>query len=173
MPTKYFSYGSNMSASYLKKFRNVEATWSSVAKLIDYQFVMNMPGPNFIEPGFGNIVRKKDSYVEGMLHEISDDDFKRIVASEGEDYLIEDVSIETDSGPQLSKTLIYKSDIKELRTSRRYLRLIVTAAKENNLSVAYIDELLQKKSVYYPVFSEFYSIVVYFWVKSRARKIIK
>ena len=173
MPTKYFSYGSNMSASYLKKFRNVEATWSLVAKLIDYQFVMNMPGPNFIEPGFGNIVRKKDSYVEGMLHEISNDDFKRIVASEGEDYLIEDVSIETDSGPQLSKTLIYKSDIKELRTSRRYLRLIVTAAKENNLSVAYIDELLQKKSVYYPVFSELYSIVVYFWVKSRARKIIK
>ena len=173
MPTKYFSYGSNMSASYLKKFRNVEATWSLVAKLIDYQFVMNMPGPNFIEPGFGNIVRKKDSYVEGMLHEISDDDFKRLVASEGEDYLIEDVSIETDSGPQLSKTLIYKSDIKELRTSRRYLRLIVTAAKENNLSVAYIDELLQKKSVYYPVFSELYSIVVYFWVKSRARKIIK
>ena len=104
-----------------------------------------MPGPNFIEPGFGNIVRKKDSYVEGMLHEISNDDFKRIVASEGEDYLIEDVSIETDSGPQLSKTLIYKSNIKELRTSRRYLRLIVTAAKENNLSVAYIDELLQKK----------------------------
>ena len=95
------------------------------------------------------------------------------MASEGEDYLIEDVSIETDSGAQLSKTLIYKSDIKELRTSRRYLRLIVTAAKENNLSVAYIDELLQKKSVYYPVFSELYSIVVYFWVKSRARKIIK
>ena len=108
-----------------------------------------------------------------MLHEISNDDFKRIVASEGEDYLIEDVSIETDSGPQLSKTLIYKSNIKELRTSRRYLRLIVTAANENNLSAAYIDELLQKKSVYYPVFSELYSIVVYFWVKSRARKIIK
>ena len=81
MPIKYFSYGSNMSASYLRRFRNVETSWSAVGKLRDYQFVMNMPGPNFVEPGFGNIIRSKGSSVEGMLHEISEDDFKRIVAS--------------------------------------------------------------------------------------------
>ena len=159
-----------MSASYLKKFRNVKTTWSTVAKLDGYKFVMNMPGPNFVEPGFGNIMQRDNSWVEGMLHEISDDDFKRIVASEGEDYLVQDVSIETDSGTHISKTLIYKSDIEELKTSKRYLRLIVNAAKENNLSLDYIDELSQKHSVYYPLLSEFYSIVVYFWVKKRARK---
>ena len=79
MAIKYFSYGSNMSASYLKKFRNVKATWSTVAKLDGYKFVMNMPGPNFVEPGFGNIMQRDNSWVEGMLHEISDDDFKRIL----------------------------------------------------------------------------------------------
>ncbi|MDE2694079.1 MAG: gamma-glutamylcyclotransferase [Paracoccaceae bacterium] len=171
MPVKYFSYGSNMSASYLKKIRNVKTSLSQVAKLKDYQFVMNMPGPNFIEPGFGNITEKKGFYVEGMLHEISDDDFRRIVASEGEDYMVADISLETDSGLQLSKTLIYKSDVKELKTSRRYLKLIVNAARENKLSIEYINELSQIRSVYYPVLSEYYSIVVYFWVKSRARKI--
>ena len=170
MAIKYFSYGSNMSASYLKKFRNVKTTWSTVAKLDGYKFVMNMPGPNFVEPGFGNIKQRDNSWVEGMLHEISDDDFKRIVASEGEDYLVQDVSIEIDSGTHISKTLIYKSDIEELKTSKRYLRLIVNAAKENNLSLDYINELYQKSSVYYPLLSELYSIVVYFWVKSRARK---
>ena len=113
MAIKYFSYGSNMSASYLKKFRNVKATWSTVAKLDGYKFVMNMPGPNFVEPGFGNIMQRDNSWVEGMLHEISDDDFKRIVASEGEDYLVQDVSIEVESGSHISKTLIYKSDIEE------------------------------------------------------------
>ena len=63
------------------------------------------------------------------------------------------------------------SDIEELKTSKRYLRLIVNAAKENNLSLDYINELSQKSSVYYPLLSELYSIVVYFWVKSRARKV--
>ena len=61
--------------------------------------------------------------------------------------------------------------LSELKTSRRYLKLIVQAAQENKLSIKYINELSDKDSVYYPIISEFYSIVVYFWVKSRARKI--
>ena len=171
MSIKYFSYGSNMSASYLRRFRNVETSWSAVGKLRDYQFVMNMPGPNFVEPGFGNIIRSKGSTVEGMLHEISEDDFKRIVASEGEDYSVEEIMVETSSKRELSKTLMYNSELSELKTSRRYLKLIVQAAQENKLSIKYINELSDKDSVYYPIISEFYSIVVYFWVKSRARKI--
>jgi len=171
MSIKYFSYGSNMSASYLRRFRNVEASWSRLGKLKDYKFVMNMPGPNFVEPGFGNITKEKGSSVEGMLHEISEEDFKRIVASEGEDYTVKEIMVETDSSQELSKTLIYNSELSELKTSRRYLKLIVQAAKENNLSANYVNELINKDSVYYPIISEFYSIMVYFWVKSRARKV--
>ena len=106
-----------------------------------------------------------------MLHEISEDDFKRIVASEGEDYSVEEIMVETSSKRELSKTLMYNSELSELKTSRRYLKLIVQAAQENKLSIEYINELSDKDSVYYPIISEFYSIVVYFWVKSRARKI--
>lgn len=105
-----------------------------------------------------------------MVHEISDEELKRIIASEGEDYALIKVKMKFFNQTVMVNTLIYKTDIKiDLPISSRYKNILTSAAFENSLSSKYIDELEAKKSVYYPVLSEYSALRVYFWVKSRAK----
>ena len=131
---------------------------------------MNMPGPNFIEPGFANISPSIGFKVEGMVHEISDNDLKRMITSEGEDYALIKVKMKFYNQIVRVKSLLYKTDIKiDLPISSRYKKILISAAFENTLSSTYINELKAKKSVYYPVLSKYLALRVYFWVKSRAK----
>ena len=75
----YFSYGSNMSMTMMKNVRNTHPLRSQKSTLLNYKIIMNMPGPNFIEPGFANITPSIGFKVEGVVHEISDDDLKKII----------------------------------------------------------------------------------------------
>lgn len=166
----YFSYGSNMSMTMMKNVRNTHPLRSQKSTLLNYKIIMNMPGPNFIEPGFANITPSIGFKVEGVVHEISDDDLKKIIASEGEDYALIEVKMKFFNQTVMVKTLIYKTDIKiDLPISSRYKNILTSAAFENLLSSTYIDELEAKQSVYYPVLSEYSALRVYFWVKSRAK----
>ena len=70
-----------------------------------------MPGPNFVEPGFANITPCKEKSVEGVLHEITDLELKRIIASEGENYELVDIKVPFFNNVVTAKTLIYKTDI--------------------------------------------------------------
>ena len=166
----YFSYGSNMSKRVMEVVRNIHPLRSQKSTLLNYKIIMNMPGPNFIEPGFANITPLIGFKVEGMVHEISDEELKRIIASEGEDYALIEVKMKFFNQTVIVNTLIYKTDIKiDLPISSRYKNILTSAAFENSLSSKYIDELEAKKSVYYPVLSEYSVLRVYFWVKSRAK----
>ena len=166
----YFSYGSNMSKRVMEVVRNIHPLRSQKSTLLNYKIIMNMPGPNFIEPGFANITPLIGFKVEGMVHEISDEELKRIIASEGEDYALIEVKMKFFNQTVMVNTLIYKTDIKiDLPISSRYKNILTSAAFENSLSSTYIDELESKKSVYYPVLSEYSALRVYFWVKSRAK----
>ena len=170
----YFGYGSNMSQEYLEKVRNVYPTKSTIAHLKDYTLKINLKGPNFVEPGFANISYQIGSKVEGILHEISDRELKKIIASEGPEYEVSEITVYTIDKSFLAKTLIWPTDsLEELPTSRRYLNLLLKAAKKNGLSNGYIKEIEKKKAVYYPFLSEYYRIYAYFWVKSRAKKVNK
>ena len=73
----YFGYGSNMSTQYLIKRRKIIPVSSKVGVLKDYQLIMNMGGPNFLEPSFANIRPSKGSNVEGMIHKIDNKICKR------------------------------------------------------------------------------------------------
>ena len=166
----YFSYGSNMSKRVMEVVRNIHPLRSQKSTLLNYKIIMNMPGPNFIEPGFANITPLIGFKVEGMVHEISDEELKRIIASEGEDYALIEVKMKFFNQTVMVNTLIYKTDIKiDLPISSRYKNILTSAAFENSLSSKYIDELEAKKSVYYPVLSEYSALRVYFWVKSWAK----
>ena len=168
----YFGYGSNMSQVYLEKVRYVYPKKSTVGHIEDYALKINLKGPNFVEPGFANISYQKGSKVEGILHEISDVELKKIIASEGPEYEVFEIPVFTNKKRFLAKTLIWPTEtLEELPTSRRYLNLLIKAAKENKLSDEYIEEIKMKKTVYYPFLSEYYKIYAYFWVKSRARKV--
>ena len=90
----YFGYGSNMSTQYLIKRRKIIPYESKVGVLKDYQLIMNMGGPNFLEPSFANIRKVRGFNVEGVVHEIDKKDLQKIVNTEGEDYELVKLSID-------------------------------------------------------------------------------
>ena len=166
----YFSYGANMSRRYLEKVRNISPKSSQNGYMVNYKLVMNLKGPNFIEPAFANICFEKDAKVEGVVHELTETDFDRIVASEGETYELVDAPVILKNKAVFAKTLRSKESApEELPASRRYMKILIAAAIKNKLSSDYVNFLKSKKSVYYPLLSEIYAIRVYLWVKIRAR----
>ena len=68
----YFGYGSNMSRSFIENVRGISPKKSVLGCLENYSLIMNLKGPNFVEPSFANIRYEKGKIVEGILHEISD-----------------------------------------------------------------------------------------------------
>ena len=161
----YFGYGSNMSTQYLIKRRKIIPLESQVAHLKDYELIMNMGGPNFLEPSFANIRLSKGSTVEGVIHKINDRDLQKIVNTEGEDYQLVKLSVYIAGKRKTAYTLIYiTKETKDIPPSKRYLKILINAAKENNLSRPYIESLEKRPNVYYPVLSEVFSLRVYLWV---------
>ena len=161
----YFGYGSNMSTQYLIKRRKIIPHESKVGILEDYQLIMNMGGPNFLEPSFANIRNCKGVKVEGVIHKIDKKDLLKIVNTEGEDYKLVKLSVYVEGLRKTAYTLIYITDeAKDIPPSKRYLKILISAAKENNLSQKYIDCLESRPSVYFPILSEIYSLRIFFWV---------
>jgi len=161
----YFGYGSNMSTHYLIKRRKIIPLESQTACLKDYELIMNMGGPNFLEPSFANIRPSKGSTVEGVIHKINDEDLQKIVNTEGEDYQLVKLSVYKDGKRKIAYTLIYiTEETNDIPPSKRYLKILINAAKENNLSKAYIENLEKRPNVYYPLLSEIFSLRVYLWV---------
>ena len=159
-----------MSKRYLEKVRNISPKSSHNGYMVNYKLVMNLKGPNFIEPAFANICFEKGARVEGVVHELEETDLNRIVASEGETYELIETPVTVRNKTVLAKTLRSKeSTPEELPASRRYMKILIAAAIRNKLSSDYVRFLKTKKSVYYPVLSEIFALRVYLWVKVRAR----
>ena len=159
-----------MSKRYLEKVRNISPKSSHNGYMVNYKLVMNLKGPNFIEPAFANICFEKGARVEGVVHELAETDLNRIVASEGETYELIETPVTVRNKTVLAKTLRSKeSTPEELPASRRYMKILIAAAIKNKLSSDYVKFLKTKKSVYYPVLSEIFALRVYLWVKVRAR----
>ena len=126
---------------------------------------MNMGGPNFLEPSFANIRNCKGVTVEGVVHKIDREDLQKIVNTEGEDYKLVKLPVYVEGSRKTAYTLIYITDeTKDIPPSKRYLKILINAAKDNNLSQKYIDSLESRTSVYYPILSEIFSLRVYLWV---------
>ena len=154
-----------MSTQYLIKRRKIIPFKSQVALLKDYKLIMNMGGPNFLEPSFANIKPSKGSTVEGVIHKIDEQDLQKIVNTEGEDYQLVKLSVYIEGKKKTAMTLIYiTEETKDIPPSKRYLKILINAAKENNLSTAYIENLEKRANVYYPFLSEIFSLRVYLWV---------
>ena len=161
----YFGYGSNMSTQYLVKRRKIIPVSSNTGVLKDYKLIMNMGGPNFLEPSFANIRNCRGLDVEGVVHEIDQKDLQKIVNTEGEDYELVKVLINVGRKKKTAYTLIYKTnETRDIPPSKRYLKILIRAAKENNLSNRYIKHLERRSSVYYPLLSEIFALRVYLWV---------
>ena len=154
-----------MSTQYLIKRRKIIPLESQAALLKDYELIMNMGGPNFLEPSFANIRSSKGSTVEGVIHKIDELDLQKIINTEGEDYQLVKLSVFREGKRKTAYTLIYiTEETEDIPPSKRYLKILISAAKENNLSTAYIENLETRPNVYYPLLSEIFSLRVYLWV---------
>ena len=112
-----------------------------------------MGGPNFLEPSFANIRNCKGVTVEGVIHKIDREDLQKIVNTEGEDYKLVKLSVYIEGSRKTAYTLIYLTDeTKDIPPSKRYLKILINAAKENNLSQKYIDSLERVGLVYIILF---------------------
>ena len=90
---------------------------------------------------------------------------QKIVNTEGEDYQLVKLSIYLQGKRKKAYSLIYKTEeTKDIPPSKRYLKILIRAAKENNLSNNYIKSLERRPNVYYPILSEIFSLRVYLWV---------
>ena len=154
-----------MSTQYLIKRRKIIPLESQAALLKDYELIMNMGGPNFLEPSFANIRSSKGSTVEGVIHKIDELDLQKIINTEGEDYQLVKLSVFREGKRKTAYTLIYiTEETEDIPPSKRYLKILISAAKENKLSTAYIENLEKRPNVYYPLLSEIFSLRVYLWV---------
>ena len=168
----YFGYGANMSKEYLENRRRVFPSEIHTGILRDYKLIMNMEGPNFIEPSFANIIRKPNESLEGVLSKITENELKQIINSEGVNYEVEDIIVITKNKKIKAKTLIYKSNsLLSIAPSRRYMKILINAAIKNQLSENYIQKLKRYPTVYYPILSEIYDIKIFYWVRKRSRNI--
>jgi hypothetical protein len=79
----------------------------------------------------------------------------RIDSYEGRGYSFIEVDVEGErSGIQRSRTYQARRPTPGLRPSRRYLRVLCEAARENGLPASYLRELRAHPSAYVPVLSE-------------------
>ena len=161
----YLGYGSNMSVDYLIDRRKVRPIESERALLDHYKLIMNMEGPNFLEPSFANIKKEKGFQIEGVLHKISETDLQKIVNTEGENYQLTNLLVQTGNSRRRACTLIYiTEEPKDIPPSRRYMKILINAAKKSKLSDGYIRNLEKRPFVYYPILSEMMALRVYLWV---------
>ena len=101
----YFGYGANMSKDYLQKRRRVFPSETFHGVLNGYKLVMNMEGPNFIEPSFANIMKSSNEKIEGILSKITEKELNQIINSEGVNYEIEDILVDVEDKKVRAKTL--------------------------------------------------------------------
>lgn len=82
----YFAYGSNMSLSVLTGRRSIKPLRIEVVSLPSHMLCFNVPGMPYTEPAMGGISEKQhkaQESVHGVAYMLTDDDFSRLVASEG------------------------------------------------------------------------------------------
>lgn len=161
---KYFAYGSNMSTAYLTNIRGVHPLDKQAARLKGYELTFSLRGPNWIEPGFANIAPAANGTVEGVVYTLEPEAYERIIQSEPDDYLQVTVDLETSDGRTVQAVTLVGPDQGDYRPSRRYLKILITGARENELSDEYISRLRSIDSAYVPLLSEVMGSIIYFYV---------
>ncbi|MGD1717807.1 gamma-glutamylcyclotransferase family protein [Dapis sp. BLCC M172] len=170
---KYFAYGSNLSKSLLefklssnpqtkeryKKEPSSLILDSQPAILKDFELQFNLHIPtNNIDPSYANLVYKKNSIVHGCLYEISPECKAVIDGLEGKGNVYQEENVEVlpyfSTNPIAAVTYIaYKEQIKlpvltikeGVPPSKRYLKSIISGAKECNLDEKWIEFLQWQK----------------------------
>lgn len=138
----YFTYGSNLLTSQMQA-RCPGARFRATARVDGYELCF--PMISFTRGGMGvaSIRPNEDAYVEGVVYEMTEDDFARLdrYESEGAKYRRAEIKI-----PGLDQVWTYFSRLDDghhYSPSEEYLNAVIKGATEHELSAEYIQTLRQ------------------------------
>ncbi len=136
----YFAYGSNL-LKHQMQARCPGARLHSVVRVQGYELCF--PMISFTRSGMGvaSIRPNEDAYVEGVIYEMTPDDFRRLdhYESEGTKYRRDTITI-----PKLGEVWTYFPRLDaghHYPPSEEYLNAVIEGATEHGLSAEYIATL--------------------------------
>jgi cation transport regulator ChaC len=140
----YFGYGSNMSRAAFVERRKMQPGGARPARLAGYRLCFDIPvGPG--ERGVANILADPAAEVWGVAYDISVDEFDRLDRTEGVQFgVYRRIAVEVVTPEDVRLTaLTYQSAISSpgRKPSARYMGLLLSGARENNLPDAYLQYL--------------------------------
>jgi len=140
---RYFAYGSNMDRERMSE-RGVRFSRREWAILEGYRLVFNKIASRDRKEGYANIVKDKDSHVEGVLYEIVDEDIEKLDRYEGysHHYYRQKLKVKLASGETV-EVLVYiaKEDMtaEGLKPTKEYLNHLLKGC--DILSKEYCEKL--------------------------------
>jgi hypothetical protein len=153
--TYYFAYGANMSRRVFHAQRGMRAASAEAARLDGYRLVFDLPGVPVVEPAFASVVASAGHAVHGVLYRMEAPDIERILATESPRYRFVDLGVlGVTSGQVIARVLQNRTPVAGIIPSRRYLRMMCTAARDAGLPEDYVLTLEAHPCAYVPVASE-------------------
>lgn len=151
---RYFAYGANVDVGTLRLRCGEAPRVISVAWLDAHEVVFSVPGVPFVEPSFATVRPASRSSVCGVLYELSDTAYRRMLLSEGVPLVYSEklVDVKTAGGDPLEcATLVATAELPlgiELRPSRRYMQIIVGGLRAASAAVDNHDSGAARLSSY-------------------------
>ena len=140
----YFGYGSNMCRATFIERRKMQPGTARAARLGGYRLCFDIPVGSG-ERGVANIVVDPACEVWGVAYELSAEDFDRLDRTEGVQfglYRRVPIGLVTADDDQIA-AFTYQSAVSlpGRKPSARYMGLLLSGARENNLPAKYLEYL--------------------------------
>ncbi|UJR10557.1 hypothetical protein I4U23_014757 [Adineta vaga] len=164
-PTHYpehvynFAYGSNMCPKVLSGRRKIRPLESIPGVLEGWQLTFDLRGIPGVEPCFGNIKENPESEIHGILHKMTNTDFKYLLTTEGgsgvdaNGYIPYRVNVHAYDGRTIEAyTLVVRQVSPSILThhalpSARYVGLLRSGAAHHKIHPLYIEYLQSLPSI--------------------------
>ncbi len=141
---KYFAYGSNMNFAQMKS-RCPGATKIGNGRLNDYEICFPRKSPSRQGKGVASICEKANTYVEGVVFELTSADWNSLDRCEGvpDSYIRKLVVISMNGGKEIEAETYIANPMEgyPFKPAKLYMDLIIRGAEENGLSKDYIEKL--------------------------------
>jgi hypothetical protein len=151
--TYYFAYGANMSRRVFVERRGIRPLSVEPVRLDGWELSFALRGVPFVEPAWATIRPAPDGWVEGTLYGLDAADLAALDLLENgyRREAIEVVSME--AGPV--RAWVYRAPVETagLLPSRRYLQIVIDAARERGASADYLARLEAQPAAHVPVLS--------------------
>lgn len=140
----YFAYGSNMNLAQMKS-RCPGARKIRNGSLNGYEICFPTKSSSRLGKGVASVCEKIGAYVEGVLFELTDSDWKRLDKFEDvpNSYVRKAVTISLNDGGTTEAETYVANPMEGgvFKPSKEYMDLIIHGAEENELSKNYIEFL--------------------------------